>query len=96
MIPEKIHYVWFNGKPLPKQMQKCINTWKKVLPNYEIICCNENSFDINSIPALRHCYEIKHFSKISEYLRLYALYTEGGIIYYKGSVPFAAQTDFNY
>ena len=47
VIPKKIHYCWFGGNPLPKDAKKCIESWKKYFPDYEIIEWNESNFDIN-------------------------------------------------
>ena len=50
-----IHYCWFGNKPLPKLAKKCIKSWKKFLPDYEIIEWNESNFDVNilSKPMMR-------------------------------------------
>ena len=36
MIPKIIHYCWFGGNPLPESEKKCIASWRKFLPDYEI------------------------------------------------------------
>jgi len=79
MIPKKIHYVWVGGKEKPKDIERCINSWKKHLQDYEIIEWNENNFDINSHPFTKGAYEAKKWAYVSDYIRMYALYTEGGI-----------------
>ena len=43
MIPKTIHYCWFGGKPLPELTLKCIESWKKHLPEYKIIEWNEQT-----------------------------------------------------
>lgn len=79
MIPKKIHYVWLgNGKMTPF-IKSCVNSWKRVMPDYEIKCWNEDNFDINSVPWVKEAIEKKKWSLASDYIRLYALYTEGGI-----------------
>ena len=47
MIPKKIHYCWFGRGEKPKLAKKCIASWKKYCPDYEIIEWNEDNFDIN-------------------------------------------------
>ena len=79
MIPKIIHYCWFGGKPLPELACKCIESWKKYLPEYEIIRWDENTFDINSNPYVKEAYENKKFAFVTDYVRLYAIYTQGGI-----------------
>lgn len=80
-MEKKIHYCWFGGKKLPKKVKRCIQTWKKFLPDYEIKEWNENNFDINSCPFVKEAYENKKWAFVSDYVRIYALYHEGGIYF---------------
>lgn len=79
MIPKTIHYCWFGRSPLPDLAVKCIQSWKDVLPDYEIVRWDEDSFDINSNSYAREAYDSKKFAFVADYVRLYALYTQGGI-----------------
>lgn len=79
MIPKTIHYCWFGGNPLPKDAEKCINSWKKYCPDYEIIEWNESNFNINSNQYVKEAYEAKKFAFVTDYVRLYVMYTYGGI-----------------
>lgn len=80
MIPKKIHYCWFGNKPLSKEMLSYIETWKECCPDYEIIRWDESRFDVHhSIPFVKEAYEHKKYAFVSDYVRLYALYNEGGI-----------------
>lgn len=79
MIEKKIHYIWFGGKPLPTLALKCIASWKKYCPDYEIIEWNEENFDVNSIEYTKQAYENKKWAFVSDYVRLYVLYNYGGI-----------------
>ena len=79
MIPKIIHYCWFGGNPLPELAQKCIASWKKYLPEYEIKEWSERNFDINSNAYVMEAYESKKYAFVTDYVRLYALYHEGGI-----------------
>lgn len=76
---KKIHYCWFGGKKLPKDVKKCIATWKKMLPDYEIIEWNEEKFDVNSVPFVKQAYDNKKWAFVSDYVRTYALYEQGGL-----------------
>ncbi len=78
-MEKKIHYCWFGGKKLPGSVKKCIKTWKKFLPDYEIIQWNENNFDVNICPFVKEAYDNKKWAFVSDYARIYALYKEGGI-----------------
>lgn len=81
MIPKVIHYCWFGGNPLPKSALKCIESWKKYLPDYEIKEWNESNFDINLIPYTREAYEMKKYAYVSDVARFLVLYREGGIYF---------------
>ena len=79
MIPKIIHYCWFGGKPMPELALKCIESWKKFLPEYELRLWNEETFDINSVPYVREAYEARKFAFVTDYVRLWALEREGGV-----------------
>ena len=79
MIPKKIHYCWFGKGKMPELALKCIESWRVNLPDYELKEWNENSFDINSNFYVKEAYESRKFAFVTDYVRLYALYKEGGI-----------------
>lgn len=79
MIPKIIHYCWFGRGQMPDLAVKCIDSWKKYLPEYQLKLWNEDAFDINSVPYVKEAYESRKFAFVTDYVRLYALYTEGGI-----------------
>lgn len=81
MIPKIIHYCWFGGNPLPKSALKCIESWKKFFPDYEIKEWNESNFDVNSIPYTRDAYAAKKYAFVSDYARFWILYHYGGIYF---------------
>ena len=78
MIPKIIHYVWFGGKPYPKKIQFCINSWQKILPDYEFIRWDESNFDVNSVPFTKQAFEKGQWAFIADYVRIQALYKYGG------------------
>lgn len=80
-IPKKIHYCWFGRKPLPESAQKCIASWRKYLPDYEIIEWNEDNFDVNTIPYTAEAYEAKKYAFVSDYARFKILYDHGGLYF---------------
>ena len=79
MIPKVIHYCWFGHGTMPKLAHKCIESWKKYCPDYEIIEWNEENFDINCCPYVKEAYDNKRFAFVTDYVRLYAMYNYGGI-----------------
>ena len=74
-----IHYVWVGNNPKPKDIKKCMKTWKKHLKDYKIIEWNESNFDISSHPFVKKAYEAKKWAYVSDYIRMYAIYNYGGI-----------------
>lgn len=80
-IPKVIHYCWFGRNPLPESAVKCIESWKKYLPDYEIREWNEDNFDVNAIPYTRQAYERKKYAFVSDYARFYILYRFGGVYF---------------
>ncbi|WP_028910871.1 glycosyltransferase family 32 protein [Prevotella sp. AGR2160] len=81
MIPKVIHYCWFGGNPLPKSALKCIESWKKFLPDYEIKEWNESNFDVNMIPYTQQAYEAKKYAYVSDYARFWILHQYGGLYF---------------
>ncbi len=79
MIPKKIHYCWFGGKPLNKLSKKCIESWKKFCPDYEIIQWNEKNYNVAKNKYMHQAYENQKFAFVSDYARLDIIYNEGGI-----------------
>lgn len=79
MIPKKIHYCWFGLKPIPNREQACIASWKKHMPDFELVLWDETRFDVNSSLYTKEAYRVKKFAFVSDYVRLYALLNEGGI-----------------
>ena len=79
MIPKKIHYCWFGENSLPDDALKCIESWKKFCPDYEIIEWNEDNFDINYNDFTKQAYEQKKWAYVSDVARLWVLYNYGGI-----------------
>ena len=79
MIPKTIHYCWFGRSPKNELALKCINTWKAVLPEYEIVEWNEDNFDVNASAYTREAYRCKRYAFVSDYARLHALKQHGGI-----------------
>ena len=81
MIPKVIHYCWFGRNPLPVSAQKCIDSWRKFLPDYDIKEWNEDNFDVNIIPYTQQAYEAKKYAFVSDYARFWILYRHGGLYF---------------
>ena len=79
LIPKKIHWCWLSGDPLPPVIQSCIKSWKRVMPDYEFILWDMKRFDIHSVPYVEQACAARKWACASDYIRWFALYTEGGI-----------------
>lgn len=80
MIPKIIHYCWLSNDPFPEKIQMCMDSWKKIMPDYELKLWNTQNFDVeNSIPYVKEAFANRKWAFVADYIRLYALYTEGGI-----------------
>lgn len=62
MIPKKIHYCWFGGNPLPDDVKRYIESWKKYCPDYEIVQWNESNYDVHKNPYVEQCYNNKKWA----------------------------------
>lgn len=81
MIPKVIHYCWFGGKPLPPLAEKCIASWRKYLPDYEIRRWDETNFDVEAHPYTRDAYAAGLYAFVSDYARFKILFENGGVYF---------------
>ena len=81
MIPKKIHYCWFGRGEKPKLAQKCLASWKKYCPGYEIIEWNEDNFDLYYNGYTRYCYDNKKWAFLSDFARLVVVAEHGGLYF---------------
>lgn len=81
MIPKIIHYCWFGRGEKPELAKKCIKSWRKFLPDYEIKEWNEDNFDVNIIQYTAEAYKSKKYAFVSDYARFWILYHYGGLYF---------------
>ena len=79
--PKTIHYCWFGKSEKPKLVLKCIDSWRKFLPDFEIKEWNENCFDINCNKYVKQAYDCKKYACVSDYARFWVLYNFGGLYF---------------
>lgn len=79
MIPKIIHYCWLSNNPLPPDAQECISSWKRQMPDWEIKLWNTANFDVESVPFVARAVAARKWAFAADYIRVYALYTEGGV-----------------
>lgn len=80
-IPKIIHYCWFGGKKIPAKTMKCIDSWKRFLPEYDIIKWDESNFDPHIIPYTSRAYNAGKYAFVSDYARLWILFNHGGLYF---------------
>jgi len=78
MIPQKIHYCWFGPNPQNDLNKRCLDSWHRVLPDYEIKLWDETNVPLDNAYA-RAAYAVGAWSRLSNHVRFHALYSEGGI-----------------
>lgn len=78
-IPKVIHFCWLSGEPYPLKIRRCMDTWKRVMPDYQLKLWNTDNFDVDSVFYVKEAYERRKWAFAADYIRMYALYTEGGI-----------------
>lgn len=81
MIPKRIHYCWFGDKPKSDLAQKCIQSWKKYCPDYELIEWNEKNFDVSRYHYAEYCYKNKKWAFLSDFVRLVVVAEYGGLYF---------------
>ncbi len=79
LIPRKIHYMWLGRKALPDNLKKCIDSWKRYCPDYEIFEWNEDNYDIDKHPYMRQAYDAGAYGFVPDFARIDILYEQGGI-----------------
>lgn len=79
MIPKKIHYCWVGNTPLTPLAEKCIASWKKYCPDYEIIKWDESNYNFFKNEYMKQAYEAQKWGFVPDYARLDIVYQYGGI-----------------
>lgn len=79
LIPKKIHYCWFSGNPIPESLRRCIDSWKRLCPDYEIIRWDESNYDVSAIPYMEQAYRRQRWGFVPDVARLDIIYRHGGI-----------------
>ena len=81
MIPKIIHYCWFGRGEKPELAKKCIASWKKFCPDFEIREWNEDNCDCRTVPFMAEAYAAKKYAFVSDVMRLIVLEQYGGVYF---------------
>jgi hypothetical protein len=79
MIPKIIHFCWLSGDPYPESIERCLDSWHRHLPDYDIWLWDTKRFDINRVLWVKEAFDAGKYAFSADYIRLYALYNYGGI-----------------
>ena len=79
VIPKVLHYMWLGGKPIPKKLEKCIESWKVFCPEYEIVRWDETNYDVHKNVFMAEAYDNGRYGFVPDFARLDILYQYGGI-----------------
>lgn len=78
-IPKKIHYCWFSRNQMPDYLEKCIESWRRFCPAYEIIRWDEDNYDVQKNLYMKQAYKAKKWGFVPDIARLDILYNYGGL-----------------
>lgn len=79
MIPKVIHFCWLSGDPYPAEIQQCMDSWKRIMPDYTRKLWSLQNFDLGSAPQfVQEAIRARKWAFAADYIRLFALYSEGG------------------
>lgn len=81
MIPKIIHYFWFGNNPLPEKAKKCVESWAKMCPDFEIKLWNERNYDFHKNKFMENAAKAGKWSFVTDYARLDVIYEYGGIYF---------------
>ena len=80
-IPKIIHYCWLSGSAYPAIVEQCIASWRRTMPDYDVRLWDSARSPITANDYVRQAYAVGKYAFVSDYVRLYALYHEGGIYF---------------
>lgn len=81
MIPKIIHYCWFGRGEKPASVKKCIDSWRRLCPDFEIREWNEDNCDYLAMPFMAEAYQAKKYAFVSDVMRLMVLEQYGGVYF---------------
>lgn len=79
MIPKIIHYCWFGKGEMTSLEKRCMASWEKYCPDFQIKLWNEENFDINFCEFTKEAYRLGKYAFVSDVARFYALQQDGGV-----------------
>ncbi|HSQ22221.1 MAG TPA: glycosyltransferase [Coriobacteriia bacterium] len=78
-IPHVFHYCWFGGNPKPELLERCIASWTRVMPGWDVVEWNEDNYDVGKNAYMREAHEAGAWAFASDYARFDIVNTHGGV-----------------
>ena len=78
MTPRIIHFIWLGGQPKPPIVARCLESWRRFCPGWEIREWNDAAIERIDNRYMREALRAKKWAFAADYVRLYALDRFGG------------------
>ncbi len=79
MIPKKIHLCWFGGDNFPVEIKICLESWSKILPDYEIRLWDARDARAIGCQYIDEALDARKWAFAADAVRFYAVWKEGGV-----------------
>ena len=79
MIPKIIHLCWFSSDPYPVEIKICLDSWRRVLPDYEIKLWDMAAARAIGIPFVNEALDERRWAFAGDVVRFYAVWKYGGV-----------------
>lgn len=79
MTPKCIHLCWFSGEAYPVEIKVCLDTWKRILPDYQVKIWNYADAEKIDILFLKQALKARKWAFAADVVRFYAVYKYGGV-----------------
>ena len=79
MIPKRLHYCWFGGSTMGPLLQRCMASWRAVLPDFKVVRWDESN--LPNLPGLQELVRFRKWAQVANVVRLHALLEQGGVYF---------------
>lgn len=80
-LPRVIHYCWFGNGPKPEIFDKCLSSWRKFAPDFNIKEWNQENFNVAQYEYSRVAFAKGRFEAVSDLVRTKVLRDYGGVYF---------------
>ena len=79
MIPKIIHLCWFSNDPYPVEIKMCLDTWQRLLPDFQVKHWTYADAEALDIPFVNQALQARKWAFAADVVRYYAVYQYGGV-----------------